>query len=45
MALRATILPTLLKFCVRFNQDHEHTDMSSAEISNLVGKRSIFTDS
>ena len=34
-----------VKFFVRFNKDHENTDMSSTEISNLVGKRSSFTDS
>jgi hypothetical protein len=45
MALCATIFSTPLKSFVRFNKDHENTDMSSTEISNLVGKRSSFTDS
>jgi len=45
MALHITIFPTLLKFFVWFSKDREKTDMSSTEISNLIGKRSSFTES
>jgi hypothetical protein len=45
VGLCARIFPTSLKFFVRFNKNHGNTDVSSTDISNLIGKCCIFTDS
>ena len=45
MMLSAMIFSTLIKFFVWSNKDHENTDMSSTESSNLVSKCSSFTNS
>ena len=45
VALHATTFSTPLKFFVWFNKDPENAHVSFTKISNLVGKRSSFTDS